>query len=152
MGDVPGSPADTVALERVTTITQELVEAVQRLYPQLTHGAIPDAEALARVVRGGGTFLFVARCEGSIVGMGTLVVYTVLTGTAAHVEDLVVDTRYRGRGIGERLMRELMSQARAGGAGEIALTSHPTREAANRLYQRLGFELGGTNYYLLDLG
>jgi len=152
VGDVPGNPADTIALERVSTITQELAEAVKRLYPQLTDGAIPDAEALARVVGRGGTFLLVARCDGSIIGMGTLVVYSVLTGTAAHVEDLVVDARYRGRGIGERLMRELMSQARAEGAGEIDLTSHPTREAANRLYRRLGFELGGTNYYSLDLG
>jgi len=152
VGDVPGSPADTVALERVTTITQELVEAVKRLYPQLTDGAIPDADALARVVRGGETFLFVARCDGAIVGMGALVVYSVVTGTAAHIEDLVVDARSRGRGIGERLMRELMSRARAEGAGDIALTSHSTREAANHLYRRLGFELGGTNYYSLDLG
>jgi len=151
VGDVPASSADRVTLERVTTPTQEVVDAAQRLYPQLTGGEVPGAQVLARVLSSAGTFLFIARCDGLIVGMVTLVVYEVLTGTTANVEELVVDSRYHRRGIGERLMRELISQARAEGADGIALTSHPTREAANRLYGRLGFELGGTNYFWLDL-
>jgi ribosomal protein S18 acetylase RimI-like enzyme len=83
--------------------------------------------------------------------MATMVVVAALSGRTAHVEDVVVDAGYRGRGTGERLMRELIALARAQGADAMALTSNPSREAANRLYQRLGFELGGTNYYSLDL-
>jgi ribosomal protein S18 acetylase RimI-like enzyme len=106
---------------------------------------------MARVLEAGACVL-VARSRGVIVGMGTVVIATVLTGTTAHVEDVVVDTAFRGHGVGERLMRELLSFARAEGADQMTLTSHPTREAANHLYQRLGFELGGTNYFSLDLG
>ena len=129
---------------------EEIMRAVQRLYPQLTASAIPDADTVARVL-GSGAVIVLGRYEGKIVGMATLVVTTVLSGITGHVEDVVVDTEFRGRGIGERLMHELMAQARAKGADAIALTSHPSRVAANRLYQRLGFELGGTNYYSLDL-
>jgi ribosomal protein S18 acetylase RimI-like enzyme len=140
----------SVDLERVSEITDELIEAVRRLYPQLTDGPVADARSMARVLDAGACVL-VARSGGAIVGMGTAVIATVLTGTTAHVEDVVVDTAFRGRGIGERLMRELIMFARAQGADQMTLTSHPTREAANSLYRRLGFQLGGTNYYSLDL-
>jgi ribosomal protein S18 acetylase RimI-like enzyme len=145
----PGARPD-IAVERVIDATDELREAVRRLYPQLTGGPAPDAASLAHVLDAGAC-LMVARSDGAIVGMGTLVIATVLTGTTAHVEDVVVDNGFRGRGIGERLMRDLIALARAQGADQVTLTSHPTREAANRLYLRLGFRLGGTNYYSLDL-
>jgi ribosomal protein S18 acetylase RimI-like enzyme len=143
---------DDVTFERVTNVTPEIAQAIERLYPQLSDSDVPRAEELARATSGGGTSLFLARLEGSVVGMGTIVVYHVLTGTTAHIEDVVVDAAHRGRGVGERLMRHLIADARAQGAESIALTSHPSREAANRLYQRLGFEQGTTNHYLLDLG
>jgi ribosomal protein S18 acetylase RimI-like enzyme len=147
----PTAPAtNDIVVERVIEVTGEVLEAVRRLYPQLTDGPIPTRAETARVLERGAVML-VARSERSIVGMATLVVARVLSGTTAHVEDVVVDARMRGFGIGERLMHELIAYARAEGADEVTLTSRPAREAANRLYQRLGFELGGTNYYSLDL-
>ena len=83
--------------------------------------------------------------------MGTLAIVTVMTGTTAHVEDVVVDSKARGRGVGELIMRELVSMAREARADQVTLTSRPSREAANRLYRRLGFALGQTNYYSLGL-
>jgi ribosomal protein S18 acetylase RimI-like enzyme len=145
----PGTNTD-ITVERSIDVTDELLEAVRRLYPQLTDGPVPDARSMARVLDAGACVI-VARSGSAIVGMGTAVTATVLTGTTAHVEDVVVDTAFRGRGVGERLMRELIVFARSEGADQMTLTSHPTREAANRLYQRLGFHLGGTNYYSLDL-
>jgi ribosomal protein S18 acetylase RimI-like enzyme len=142
---------DEVTFERVTNATPEITQAIERLSPQLTGGDVAGADRLARTIGADGTSLFLARLEGSIVGMGTIVVYHVLTGTTAHVEDVVVDRAHRGRGFGERLMQHLIAHARTQGAESIALTSHPSREAANRLYQRLGFEQGTTNYYSLDL-
>ena len=142
--------SEGLTVERVFEVTAEVVEAVQRLYPQLTEGLVPDGRAIARVLETGAA-IWVARLEGHIVGMGTLAIVTVMTGTTAHVEDVVVDSGVRGRGIGELLMRELITMARAAGADEMTLTSGPSREAANRLYRRLGFALGGTNYYWLGL-
>jgi ribosomal protein S18 acetylase RimI-like enzyme len=153
VNDVPADPfaaLEGVTLERVLDVTDEVVEAVRRLYPQLTEGPVPDGRAIARVLERGAV-VWVARLEGHIVGMGTLAIVTVMTGMTAHIEDVVVDSGVRGRGIGEMLMRELITMARAAGADEVTLTSGPTREAANRLYRRLGFALGGTNYYWLGL-
>jgi ribosomal protein S18 acetylase RimI-like enzyme len=151
-----GPTADTeptagIDLERVSELTDELMDAVRRLYPQLTRSPVPDEQAVARVIDAGAIVLL-ARSDGVIVGMATLIIATALSGITAHVEDVVVDAGVRGHGIAARVMRELIDLASAEGADQMTLTSHPTREAANRLYQQLGFELGGgTNYYSLDL-
>jgi ribosomal protein S18 acetylase RimI-like enzyme len=141
---------DQRSVERVTEVDAETLDAVARLYPQLTDGAIPHPQAISDVLAAGAV-LVVARADGWIAGMGTLAITSVLTGTTAHVEDVVVDETARGRGIGEHIMRELIAIARAEGADQMTLTSRPAREAANRLYRRLGFELGETNYYVLEL-
>jgi ribosomal protein S18 acetylase RimI-like enzyme len=146
----PGPASESVTVHRVFEVTAEVVEAVRRLYPQLTDGPVPDGRAIARVLDRGAA-IWVARLEDRIVGMGSLGIVTVVTGTTAHVEDVVVDSGVRGRGIGELLMREMITMARAARADQMALTSAPSREAANRLYRRLGFALGGTNYYWLEL-
>jgi ribosomal protein S18 acetylase RimI-like enzyme len=146
----PTAVPASVDLERVSEVTDEFVEAVRRLYPQLTGSPVPDRQAVARVLDAGATMVL-ARSDGAIVGMATLIIATALSGTTAHVEDVVVDAALRGHGIGERLMNELIVIARTEGADEMTLTSHPKRAAANRLYQRLGFQLGTTNYYALDL-
>jgi ribosomal protein S18 acetylase RimI-like enzyme len=143
-------PTTDVDLERVSEVTDELVEAVRRLYPQLTGSQVPDEQAVARVLDAGAVVLL-ARSGGAIVGMATLIIATALSGTTAHVEDVVVDAGFRGHGVGARLMNDLIVIARAEGADQMTLTSHPKRDAANRLYQRLGFQLDTTNYYALDL-
>jgi ribosomal protein S18 acetylase RimI-like enzyme len=82
-----------------------------------------------------------------IVGMLTLVMFRLPTGVRAWIEDVVVDTRRRGQGIGEALTQAAIELAVAGGARTVDLTSRPSREAANRLYQRMGFEQRDTNVY-----
>jgi ribosomal protein S18 acetylase RimI-like enzyme len=69
----------------------------------------------------------------------------------AWIEDVVVDESARGRGVGEALNREALDRARGLGAKTVDLTSRPSREAANRLYQRLGFEPRETNIYRYSL-
>jgi ribosomal protein S18 acetylase RimI-like enzyme len=85
--------------------------------------------------------------DGPIVGMLTLVTFRLPTGVRAWVEDVVVDTSLRGRGIGEALTQAAVELAGAKGALTVDLTSRPSRESANRLYMRVGFELRNTNVY-----
>jgi ribosomal protein S18 acetylase RimI-like enzyme len=59
----------------------------------------------------------------------------------------VVDETARGRGVGEALSQEAVRRALALGARTVELTSRPSREAANRLYQRLGFVRRDSNLY-----
>jgi ribosomal protein S18 acetylase RimI-like enzyme len=136
----------------VHTVDDELVEAFDRLIPQLSSSSPPPSrDHLATLVDNEDTVLFVARVEGRILGSLTLVFYRIPTGTKAWIEDVVVDTDARGHGIGELLNRAALAEARARGAKDVSLTSRPSREAANRLYQRIGFEPRQTNVYRYTL-
>ncbi len=140
-------------IERQTAVTDELVDAFRRLMPQLSSSnSAPTRAELAEMIESPATTLFVARDEnGEIVGSLTLAMFRIPTGRRAWIEDVVVDNAQRGRGIGEALTREALAVAKAAGAMTVDLTSRPSREAANRLYQRVGFEKRETNVYRYKL-
>jgi ribosomal protein S18 acetylase RimI-like enzyme len=137
----------------VTQADKELYDAFQRLVPQLTNNNPPPAlDDLADLVRDESSTLMVARDDhGKIVGALTLSVYRVPTGIRSIIEDVIVDTSARGQGIGVALMQYAIELARKKGAQNIALTSNPLREAANRLYLRVGFKKRETNAYQMKL-
>ncbi len=135
-------------VEVARTVTPELLDAVHRLVPQLSKSAPPIlAEHLTEIVDGPATIFFVARVDGAIVGCLTLVVFRLPTGVRAWIEDVVVDDAARGHGVGEALNVAAIALADERGARTVDLTSRPSREAANRLYQRLGFVQRDTNVY-----
>jgi ribosomal protein S18 acetylase RimI-like enzyme len=140
-------------VERARQADEELVEALGRLLPQLSAEARPPGLAeLMEVVATPGTSLLVARdASGRIVGTLTLVVYRKPTGVDARIEDVVVDDAARGQGAGKALTREAVRLAQLAGARRVDLTSRPQREAAHRLYERLGFRRHDTNVYRLPL-
>jgi ribosomal protein S18 acetylase RimI-like enzyme len=140
----------TVGIEKVAEPNDELVEALARLVPQLSSAPPPDAAGLATILDSGST-MFVARVDGRIVGTLTLVLYRIPTGLKAWIEDVVVDESARGHGVGEALNMAALDEARRHGAKAVSLTSRPSREAANRLYQRIGFRPRDTNVYRYDL-
>ena len=59
----------------------------------------------------------------------------------------MVDESARGAGAGEALVLAAVQRAGTVGVTSVDLTSRPSREAANRLYLRLGFEARATNVY-----
>jgi ribosomal protein S18 acetylase RimI-like enzyme len=136
-------------IEIVTQADAELYEAFQRLVPQMTqNNPPPSPDDLADLVRNAASTLMIARDDtGQIVGALTLAVYRVPTGVRSIIEDVIVDNAARGQGIGEALMRRAIELAREKGAQNISLTSNPLREAANRLYPRVGFKKRETNAY-----
>lgn len=139
-------------IERVRRADEQLVEALRRRLPQLSPGSrTPDLAELMEVVAASGTSVLVARDAGAIVGSLTLVLYRTPIGVHAVVHDVVVDEAVRGQGVGEALTREAIRLAQLAGAGRVELTSRPHREAAHRLYERLGFERHETNVYRLTL-
>ena len=129
-------------------VTPELLDAMQRLVPQLSSSAPPVTGAeLADLVGSPATILFTARVGGQIVGALTLVVFRLPTGVRAWIEDVVVDDAARGHGVGAAINQAAIAEAQARGARTIDLTSRPSRDVANRLYQRLGFVARDTNVY-----
>jgi len=146
---VPGP----VSVDEAHAVDDELVDVFQRLIPQLSRSNPPPTrQALDEIVRSEASRLLVARDEsGAILGSLTLVLFRIPTGVRAWIEDVVVDESARGQGVGEALNREALRVAADAGALTVDLTSRPSREAANRLYQRLGFKQRDTNIYRIEL-
>ncbi len=130
----------TVHVEVLDSVTPEVVEAFARLVPQLSRSAPPpDAGTLASIISSPASTVLIARSEGKITGTLTLVIFPIPTGIRAWIEDVVVDEAARGLRIGEALTRKALELAGAAGARTVDLTSRPSRVAAGRLYERVGF-------------
>ena len=141
-----------VKVEIATTLTPAIVDAVERLVPQLSSSPPPTVDELGEVVASPATDLFIALDDdGTILGMSTLVAFRIPTGMRAWIEDVTVDEAGRRRGVGTALTRAMLDRARDLGCKTVELTSRPSREAANRLYQQLGFAPRETNVYRYDL-
>jgi ribosomal protein S18 acetylase RimI-like enzyme len=142
-------PGVTAQVEQISEVTDEVVEAFGRLLPQLSRSAQPlDRAAVAAVADSPGSTMLVARGDGGlIIGMLTLVMFRIPTGLRAIIEDVVTDDAARGQGVGTALTNEAIRIAQAAGVRTIDLTSRPSRVAAGRLYEKLGFKMRDTRVY-----
>ena len=148
--------AVTISVRAATEVNDDLVESFARLIPQLSSSSpAPSASDLLSIIDNPNSVLFIAEVEiddvRSVVGSLTLAFYRIPTGLKAWIEDVVVDESARGLGVGEALNVAAIDEARQRGAKNVSLTSRPSREAANRLYLRLGFEPYETNLYRFGL-
>ena len=144
-----------VEISEATQVDDELVAAFDRLIPQLSSSnPPPDRNALAALVDHPDTYVFLAQDaddNGRIIGSLTLVTFRIPTGLRAFIEDVVVDDAVRRSGAATALTTAALEKARALGVSTVDLTSRPSREAANALYQKLGFELRNSNLYRYTL-
>lgn len=140
-----------MVIEKVSEVTEEIVKSVAKLIPQLgVQKAPPTWDELNLLVHSEASKLLIARYPdemGEIVGILSLTIYRVPTGIRSIVEDVVVDENMRRRGIAEAMMLRAIDLAKEAGANGVALTSNPRREAANKLYQSMGFQQRETNAY-----
>lgn len=132
----------------VKEATPQLIQEINTLLAQLsTRKPQIDVTILQQIIDSPDTHLYIYYKEGKAVGMLTLASYLAPTGRKWWIEDVVVDERYRGCGIGQALVENAALEVHNHGGGSLLLTSRPSREAANRLYQRAGFEKRETNVY-----
>jgi ribosomal protein S18 acetylase RimI-like enzyme len=140
-----------IRIEEIREGFQEVAQAMVELIPQLSSSSPPPTlEQVTEIATSPASVLFVAREseeDGRIVGSLTLVVFRIPTGVRAWIEDVVVDSNARRRGIGDKLCRAAVDRAAEMGARTVDLTSRPSRTDANRLYTNFGFELRETNVY-----
>ena len=138
----------SVEITVAESASPELRDALNRLVPQLSSSAkaLSDADVV-RMTADHDVVLFVAKYDDVIVGTLTLVVFTIPSGQRAWIEDVIVDGDVRGLGIGAALTKAAIEEGRRRGVRTIDLTSRPSREAANALYRKLGFEIRDTNVY-----
>ncbi len=140
-------------VEIATTLTPAIVDAMARLVPQLSTSKPPPTTAeLSDVVASPATDLFIALDDGgTIIGTATLVTFRIPTGMRAWIEDVIVDEDATNRGVATAMTKAMLDRARERGCVSVDLTSRPSREAANHVYQKVGFEPRVTNVYRFDL-
>jgi ribosomal protein S18 acetylase RimI-like enzyme len=143
-----------VEISEVKKYSSEVLHSLQSLLRQLTTADIIFSKAeLEKILHSGNTGLLIARdpsASGKIIGTLSYAFFRVPTGLNFRIEDVVVDWEARGRGVGRELMVEAIKKAKEIQADKIDLTSSPSREAANKLYQSMGFKLKKTNVYRYD--
>jgi len=144
----------SVRIEAVGEMTTEIQEALARLLPQLNPTlVVPDEERLERLVEDPDVVLLVAREGNQIVGTTTVIVYTTPFWIKARLDEVVVDAAARGRGVGEALVKAALDVGRDRGAqiAELQSGRGPRREAAHRLYEKLGFKIRDTDVFRIAL-
>ncbi|MGI6572553.1 MAG: GNAT family N-acetyltransferase [Fermentimonas sp.] len=135
-------------IERISQVDESTVEVFKKLMPQLTgKDKHPSLEELQRVIQSDERFLFFATENGEVIGTLTLVFYQLPSGLKAWIEDVIVDEQARGKGVATALLKHALQVAREKGALKADLTSMPWRQAANSLYQKMGFEKRESNMY-----
>lgn len=133
---------------QVTQYSEKILEAINELLPQLSSSAKPlTASELTEIIQSESSHLLMAEENGKFYGSLTLVTFMIPTGIRAWIEDVVVNENARGKGVGKLLSERAVGLASEIGAKTVDLTSRPTREAANALYKKVGFEMRETNVY-----
>jgi ribosomal protein S18 acetylase RimI-like enzyme len=135
-------------IDQAREADEQLVATIRSLLPQLTEARTPPTLEQLQEVVATQTLLVARDDDGSILGTLTFVRYRVSSGVKGRIEDVIVDETARGHGVGEALVREGMRLANEAGVLMLELTSMPYRQAANRLYRRLGFVRKPTNVYV----
>ncbi len=141
-------------IEPATVATQDLLDALSRLLPQLNPDLpVLTMERLDRVINDPATTLLVARDDQDekIIGTATVLVYTTPAQVKSRIEDVVVDEEARGKGAGKELVEHCIEVAREAGAEVVELQSARWRQVANKLYPKIGFQLRESNLYRLSL-
>lgn len=143
-----------INIEEVTSFSPEVADAARNLVWQLSPEHQPlNNEDVQNMISSSNTHLYVARTknDNTIVGMITLEVYRIPLVMKAQLEDVVVDEKMRGKGIGKQLVIFAIEKAKEFGVKSLNFTSSPQKEAANKMYESLGFEKRDTNVYRLSL-
>ena len=132
----------------IKEFSNEYLEAINRLVSFLSPEPLRFTEIYFRKsLACESSHLFLLMDDHYVVGMLTVGIYRSPTGTKAWIEDVVVDETYRGKGLGRLLTQHAIDYARSQQVNLIMLTSNPSRIAANKLYQTIGFERKETNVY-----
>jgi ribosomal protein S18 acetylase RimI-like enzyme len=132
--------------------------AVLGLYAQrgMNEGSVLTTDAAAQIMRRMATYpnycVYVAtRRDGTVIGTFALLVMDNLAhmgAPSAVVEDVCVDERLRGQGVGRSMMEFAMEFARQQGCYKLTLSSNLARGDAHAFYRSLGFEQHGLSFHV----
>lgn len=137
------------SIHHIKEYQPQLARQIDCLLSQLTTNECSFGEhSLRRIIQDRASDLFIVLFDGQIVAMTTLAHYYSPSGCKAWIEDVVVDSNHRQKGVGRAVVEYVTEYCRNNFSPcTLMLTSNPSRIAANALYQELGFEPRKTNVY-----
>lgn len=142
-----------ITISRRLDISSDGVDALnslmQELHAERENTPRGSLESIRALLQEKNVVMVTVNDDEKIIGVATLYLMPKVGKLVSHLEDVVVSSEYRGQGLGEQLVLKVIEIAKELGVVSIALTSRPERVAANKLYQKLGFELKPTNPYTL---
>lgn len=142
---------DAVEIFELTEAEEKYIHPIRELLAQLSSSEVVfSIDTLKEIVGSSNVHLFIATYNANVCGMLTLAHYVAPTGRKLWIEDVVVDSRLRGKSIGRSLVQCAVEKAKEIG-GTLMLTSKPARVAANALYRSSGFEQKETNVYKMKV-
>ena len=122
------------------------LKRVRELVSELDSSIIVREQSLYLAKLNG--FLATRYDSGRLIGMGWIFPRQTLLRKQAVIEDMIVDSAYRGKGLGRAILNDLILWAKEKDIEVVELTSAPKRIVANELYKKYGFKLHPTNHYL----
>ena len=128
-------------------------EDLRRLFTELTGiDTVPDVGRINRLVAGGGLAFYAAFCGERMVGMVSVLPCRTAATDKLWIEDVAVLSDFRGRGIGRALLKFAMEDSpRRFGGDVFYLTSRPSRTAARRMYESMGFTQYETGVFYMKV-
>ena len=120
-------------------------ELLKQLWPEKSLDPVALRTVFNRAVGSDSQAYVCVADEEKVIGFGSLTVNNNLwqEGYLAHVDELVVDVDYRGRGIGTQLIEHLIQLAKQRGCRRVELDTAFHRNEAHEFYERQGFENRG---------
>lgn len=134
-------------------VSEKVKDEINSLVSQLSEGKFVELSDLEEIINSESSLIICLKPDKDmpIVGMLTLVFFRIPTGLKAQIEDVVVDSNFRGKGFGKQLVLKALELAREKKVKSVDLTSRPERKEANYLYCSVGFKKRNTNVYRYDL-
>ena len=137
-----------IKIREIIEFKDQDLDQLNKLIPMLSRSAsLLTPDKYLEIIQCPSTHLYVAEESAEIIGMLSLVVFPIPTGVRAWVEDVVVSEKARGKGLGKQLTLHALEESNKHQVVSVDLTSRPSREIANKLYQNVGFQKRDTNVY-----
>lgn len=120
----------------------DVVRLLCQLWPDKPLDAVSLEAVFSRALASESQVYLCAADEHGVIGFGSLTLKNNLwqQGYLGHVDELVVDSEQRGRGVGTKLLDQLIIVAQQRGCRRVELDSGFQRKQAHQFYEKHGFE------------
>lgn len=142
-------------IKRLEKYSPEIAQRVRELLIELSRsgkdkGEIPQ-EWFLNIINSPWHDLILAVEDGKILGMASVtIIMGAGVGKNVYLEDFVVSSEARGKGVGGKIWEEIIKWGKEKGAKRLEFTCGNGRDIAQAFYKNHGAEIYETNFFRLE--